>query len=192
MDQSLPKLIEKAKKVPDGNWLGRSTKPSPHLYPHQWNGNSGFIAIGYARYDQKRAQSELSTLFEAQWTNGMVPQIVFSPTVLGDYFQEPDFWQSEASAHFRQGVLTSGITMPPVHATAAWRVFRSASDEISARNWLQEMVPELFRLHEYLYRDRNPQREGLVYIRHPWESGTDNFSWAASLFIDAAMEESEA
>lgn len=66
MDQELQNLIERAKKVLNGNWLGRSTKPSPHLYPHQWNWDSGFIAIGYARYDQARAQSELSTLFEAQ------------------------------------------------------------------------------------------------------------------------------
>ena len=46
------------------------------------NWDSGFIAIGYARYGQGRAQSELSTLFEAQWANGMVPQIVFDPGVL--------------------------------------------------------------------------------------------------------------
>jgi len=56
--------------------------------------------IGYARYDQGRAQSELSTLFEAQWANGMVPQIVFNPAVLGGYFPEPDFWQAERSPHF--------------------------------------------------------------------------------------------
>ncbi len=62
MSEDLVELIEKAKAVLDGNWLGHSTKPSQHLYPHQWNWDSGFIAIGYARYNQKRAQQELSTL----------------------------------------------------------------------------------------------------------------------------------
>ena len=57
-------LVKKAKEVLDGNWLGASTKPAPALYPHQWNWDSGFIAIGYARYNQTRAQQELSTLFK--------------------------------------------------------------------------------------------------------------------------------
>jgi len=77
MSNDMKDLIEKAKSILDANWLGKSTKPSPHLYPHQWNWDSGFIAIGYSRYNQKRAQQELSTLFEAQWKNGMLPQIVF-------------------------------------------------------------------------------------------------------------------
>ena len=28
--------------------------------------------------------------------------------------------------------------------------------------------------HEYLYNERDPFNEGLIYIRHPWESGMDN------------------
>jgi hypothetical protein len=59
--------------------------------------------------------------------------------------------------------------MPPVHAIAAWRVFRNAMDEATARNWLENLYPKLFDLHEYLYRDRDPGKQGLVYIRHPWE-----------------------
>ena len=122
MLSDLKDIIEKAKLVLDRNWLGRSTKPAPHLYPHQWNWDSGFIAVGYARYDQIRAQQELTTLFEAQWANGMLPQIVFNPTALGGYFPESDFWQAERSPHYPPNALTSGITMPPVHAIAARHV----------------------------------------------------------------------
>ncbi len=46
-------LIEKAKKVLGNNWTGGFTKPSPKLYPHQWNWDSGFISIGYSHFDQK-------------------------------------------------------------------------------------------------------------------------------------------
>ncbi len=174
MPETRDQLIEQAKSILDGNWLGQSTKPSPHLYPHQWNWDSGFIAIGYARYDQSRAQQELSSLFAAQWQNGMLPQIVFNPDALGGYFPEPDFWQAERSPHYPQSVLTSGITMPPVHAMAALRVLQQATDGSAAREWLQDLYPRLFALHQYFYRDRDPLREGLVYIRHPWESGLDN------------------
>ncbi|MFQ5914866.1 MAG: trehalase family glycosidase [Nitrospinota bacterium] len=174
MNEELVKLTERAKAVLDGNWLGHSTKPSPHLYPHQWNWDSGFIAIGYARYNQSRAQQELSSLFTAQWKNGMLPQIIFNPDALGGYFPEPDFWQSERSPHHPGNVLTSGITMPPVHAMAALRVFTQATDPQAARDWLQDIFPRILAMHEYFYRERDPNGEGLVYIRHPWESGLDN------------------
>ncbi len=174
MNEELVELTERAKAVLDGNWLGQSTKPSPHLYPHQWNWDSGFIAMGYARYNQIRAQQELSSLFSAQWKNGMLPQIVFNKGALGGYFPEPDFWQSERSPQFPGNVLTSGITMPPVHAIAALRVFNHARDQDAAREWLADMYPRILSMHEYFYRDRDPRGEGLVYIRHPWESGLDN------------------
>src|SRR3712207_6991915 len=38
----------------------------------------------------------------------------------------------------------------------------------------EEAFPRLAAWHEYLYRERDPEEEGLVYIRHPWESGMDN------------------
>lgn len=170
----LPDLISEAKAILGKNWLGQSTKPSPHLYPHQWNWDSGFIAIGYARYNQKRAQQELDTLFSAQWKNGMLPQIIFNEKSLGNYFPEPDFWQSEKSPNFPKGFLTSGITMPPVQAIAARRIFQFAADKKMAFNWLQQIYAKILALHEYFYRERDPLQEGLVFIRHPWESGLDN------------------
>ncbi|NIO07422.1 MAG: glycoside hydrolase [Deltaproteobacteria bacterium] len=188
MPESFEELLGRAKAVLDGNWLGRYTKPSPHLYPHQWNWDSGFIAIGYSHYDQARAQQELSSLFAAQWRNGMVPQIVFNPDALGGYFPEPDFWQGERSSHHPANALTSGITMPPVHAMAALKIVRKAQDRNSARDWLEDLYPRLLKSQEFFYRDRDPNREGLAYIRHPWESGVDNApTWdppLAAMIID--------
>ncbi|HEW81575.1 MAG TPA: hypothetical protein ENH18_04310 [Nitrospirae bacterium] len=116
MSRLFADYIEKAKKILDDNWLGSSTKPAPSLYPHQWNWDSAFIAIGRSHYDTDRAIQEMESLFRAQWSNGMVPQIVFNADALGHYFPEPDFWQVEKSPHAPQDRLTSGITMPPVQA----------------------------------------------------------------------------
>lgn len=174
MTPDLVDPAERAKAVLDRNWTGRYTRPAPRLYPHQWNWDSGFIAIGYARYDQRRAQRELRSLFEAQWANGMLPHVVFDPASLGSYFPEPDVWQAHLSPHYPAGTAVSGITMPPVHATAALHVLRHATDRPAALEWLRRMYPRLLALHEYLYRERDPEAEGLVYIRHPWESGLDN------------------
>ncbi len=74
-------LVAAGRAVLEANWTGTSTVPSRTLYPHQWSWDSAFIAIGRSRYDQERAERELLSLFAAQWSNGMLPHIVFSPDV---------------------------------------------------------------------------------------------------------------
>ena len=186
----LPGLVADAKRVLDGNWrpgagetdsgtggVGPHTVPSPGLYPHQWSWDSAFFAIGRAHYDTPRAKAELRTLFAAQWANGLLPHIVFSP---GDgYFPGPDWWDSARSPHAPRGaagrpVPTSGIVQPPVHATAVLHVADRDPDPAAAAAFLREMHPKLVAWHDYLYRERDADGNGLVYIRHPWESGMDN------------------
>src|SRR5262245_9352675 len=120
-------LIERAKAVLDANRVGRSTKPAPNLYPHQWSWDSAFIAMGYVHYEQPRAEDELRRLFEAQWSNGLVPHIVFNPQA-ERYFPNPEMWGTVGNARIPAGQLTSGIVQPPVHATAALHIFRYAPD----------------------------------------------------------------
>ena len=166
------KLVRRALEVLDGNWLGHATKPSPRLYPHQWSWDSACIAIGYGRVDQARAQRELLSLFAGQWRRGLLPHIVF--TEEARYFPGPEFWQTERSADAPRAPRTSGIVQPPVHATAAWEVFRAAPDREQARAFLVELMPKLAAWHGYLYRERTRDAVGLCEIWHPWESGMDN------------------
>jgi mannosylglycerate hydrolase len=173
MADDYQELIDGAKAVLAGNWLGASTKPAPRLYPHQWSWDSAFIAIGNAHFDQARAQQELSTLFKGQWRNGLLPHIVFNPAA-ADYFPGPEFWKTDRSSEASRDPLTSGIVQPPIHATAAFRVYHHAADKKLAAEFLEDMYPRLVAWHDYLYRERDPNGEGLVYIRHPWESGEDN------------------
>jgi hypothetical protein len=182
MSRVFGEAVRRAREILDANWTGHSTRPAPGLYPHQWNWDSAFIAIGLSRYDTPRAIRELESLFSAQWANGMVPQIVFDPSSLGHYFPEPDFWQTERSPHAPGHVPTSGITMPPVHAIAAERIYRNARRPRRVLPFLERLYPRLLALHRYLYRERDPDGEGLAYIRHPWESGIDNSpSWDGPL-----------
>lgn len=166
-------LIEAARAILDANRVGRYTKPAPNLYPHQWSWDSAFIAMGYAHYDQSRAEDELRSLFAAQWSNGLVPHIVFNPHASA-YSPNPEMWRTRDHPHVPPGQRTSGIVQPPVHATAALHIFRHAQDQAQARAFLADMFPRLYRWHAYLHRERDPHGEGLVYIRHPWESGMDN------------------
>ena len=166
-------LIGQAKTVLDFNWTGEYTRPGPRLYPHQWSWDSAFVAIGYATYDQDRAMRELTSLFGRQWTNGLLPQIVFDPRI-DEYFPGVDFWHAECDESALCDRKTSGVVQPPLHATAALRAYRRAEDTVAALAFLKEMFPRLLAWHDYLYRERDPEDEGLVYIRHPWESGMDN------------------
>jgi mannosylglycerate hydrolase len=90
MHKADEQLVQQAQMVLDFNWNGEYTQPGPHLYPHQWSWDSALIAIGYAHYHQDRAMQELSHLFESQWKNGLLPQIVFNPR-FGEYFPGIDF-----------------------------------------------------------------------------------------------------
>jgi mannosylglycerate hydrolase MGH1-like protein len=176
-------LEEAAKAVLDNDWVGNSTVPSPSLYPHQWSWDSAFIAIGRSWYDQPRAQTELETLFDAQWANGMLPHIVFNPAVPpASYFPGPDFWQSNSASASPAGIETSGITQPPLHAAAALEVYRHAADPPQALAFLERLYPKLVALHAYLERWRDPDQSGLAAMVHPWESGMDNSpAWDAAL-----------
>ncbi|UCF30531.1 MAG: DUF547 domain-containing protein [bacterium] len=182
MPRIFDKYLDRAKGVLRNNWTGSYTKPSPNLYPHQWNWDSGFIAIGKSHYDTRAAIAELDSLFAGQWANGMLPQIIFNPEVLGHYFPEPDFWQADRSPHCPRDRITSGITMPPIHAVAVEHIYDHATQRKDVLPFLRRIYPRLLSLHQYLYRERDPMDEGLVYIRHPWESGVDNSpAWDGSL-----------
>ena len=165
-----------------GNWRGTSTVPSPSLYPHQWSWDSAFIAIGLSHWSQRRAETELLSLFGGQWQDGRVPAIVFDPSVDEEgYFPGPSFWQSNTVSGTAP-LATSGIVQPPIHARAALDVLRNAREPARARAFLRRIYPRLCREHDYLATRRVVDESGLAAIVHPWESGLDNSpSWDAPL-----------
>ena len=93
---------------------------------------------------------------------------------LTNYFPGPNFWHAKESPDAPEHRETSGVVQPPVHATAALYIYRHAENEAKARDFLEYAFSKLGAWHDYLYRERDPEGEGLVYIRHPWESGMDN------------------
>ncbi|NQT96703.1 MAG: glycoside hydrolase [Candidatus Marinimicrobia bacterium] len=169
----LRQLIQQAGAVLTANNFGNATKPAPSLYPHQWNWDSAFIAIGLSHLNQVQAQREISAMFRGQWKNGMVPHIIFNPTA-SDYFPGPAFWASRINPAAPDNILTSGITQPPILAWAALQIYYNAGDTRSALDFLRSIYPRLCRYHSFFHTNRNPDGNGLVYIIHPWESGLDN------------------
>jgi hypothetical protein len=170
---SRERLVQQAKKVLERNWLGYATKPAPRLYPHQWSWDSAFIAMAYAHYDTPRAMQEMRSLFGGQWQNGLLPHIIFNQDAR-DYSPGPEFWQVYRSPYSPPGVVTSGIIQPPVHATSILHIAHHDPDKDRGLAFLREMFPKLRFWHAYLYNERDLEHNGLISIRHPWESGQDN------------------
>ena len=90
-------LAARAAYLLRGNDLGVMTTAAPLLYPHMWSWDAAFVSIGLAPLSVERAVVELDTLLSAQWSNGMIPHIVFANGVDG-YFPGPARWATSALA----------------------------------------------------------------------------------------------
>jgi glycogen debranching enzyme len=176
-------LFAAARRVLAGNWTGASTVPSRRQYPHQWNWDAAYIAIGWSWIDPSRAAQELESLLRGQWADGRVPHIVFNPAVPEDaYFPGPAFWASGAAPDGPAEVATSGLTQPPLQARAALEVAERTPDGEAARAFLGRVFPRLAAQHAYLAGRRDVGGAGLAAIVHPWESGLDDSpAWDAAL-----------
>jgi glycogen debranching enzyme len=175
-------LRDAAESVLEANWTGTSTVPSHTQYPHQWGWDAAYIAIGWAVFDEGRAEQELESILGGQWADGRVPHIRFHPDVpAGAYFPGREFWRSDEVAGAPAGVSTSGITQPPLHARAALDVYQRAADPGSARAFLERIYPALEAQLAYLRDHRDVAGDGLTAIVHPWESLDNSPLWDESL-----------
>jgi len=160
-------LVEVLRQNDRGSW----TVPAADLYPHQWLWDSCFIAVGLRHIDIVRAQKELTSLLRGQWSNGMLPNMIF---VAGkEYSRDREIWRSYLSPYSPNSVATSGITQPPMLAEAVMAVGEKLN-KTERRSWYRKMYQPLVRYHEWLYTERDPHNEGLVINLHPYETGLDN------------------
>ncbi len=148
----------------ENDW-GGFTLPSKRLYPYQWNWDSMFVALGFSEIDLDRAWTEIESLFEGQWDNGMAAHIVFRrdcPT----YFPGPSIWQS------RHSPPTSGLSQPPVAATVVRDLFEK--DPVMGLERLRVLFPKLIKWHRWFHTMRVISGGTAIAVTHPWESGRDN------------------
>ncbi|MEM7241372.1 MAG: trehalase family glycosidase [Pseudomonadota bacterium] len=167
------RIIEKAAEILRKNDLGTYTVPTHGLYPFQWNWDSCLTALGQAYSDEKRAWTEIETLSDHQWEDGMVPHIIFHKEDDG-YFPGPEVWGTN------RPTPTSGITQPPVAGFAVQRLFERAKDRSAAEVKVRQLLPKIHKWHKWFYETRDPNATGLAAIIHPWETGRDNsIDWDA-------------
>jgi hypothetical protein len=160
-----------AEAVLRGNDLGAYTRPSPRLYPHQWLWDSAFIALGWAHLDWARAVREVDSVLAGQWENGFLPHIIYNPSVT-DYSPGPEWWPGTPTR--RPGVLTSGISQPPVLPTCIYLAGLLQPDERTRLEWWARVYGPVLDSMCYFSRHRTLGGSPLIAVIHPWEAGLDN------------------
>ncbi len=168
-------IQKECERVLNSNWRGGYTVPSPHLYPFQWNWDSGFIALGYLHMDPEKALQEMEHLFLGQWDNGFLPHIVFhnEENLDAEYFPSADYWNSHVSEQAPKGLRTTGISQPPIHGYVLERIF----EKTGSTPRLTSLFEKLVHYHRYLYEVRDTRKNSLLSIWHNWETGMDNSPW---------------
>ncbi|MDJ0646183.1 MAG: trehalase family glycosidase [Flavobacteriaceae bacterium] len=166
-------LQKKAIEILNKNWKEGFTIPCENLYPFQWKWDSGFIAIGLAHFNIERAKAEIETLLNAQWKNGMIPHIIFH-NESDTYFPGKDFHNSFLSPNARKEYPSTGLVQPPVLGFVLEELYRISMNKEAIMRYIETHIDKVFLNHQYFYMKRDVHNEGLVYIYHNWESGTDN------------------
>ena len=147
------------------NDRGGFTVPTDKLYPHQWNWDSAFTALGISTFNKTRAWQELILLINAQWKNGMIPHIVFHENN-PNYFPGPNHWQCKSVSN------TSCHSQPPVLASIVLEMIQKGDNYDVQKG--RSLFSSLMAYHEWFFSARDPNNEGFISIIHPWESGRDN------------------
>ena len=163
---SADEIDEQAKAILMQNDLGNFTIPTKRLYPYQWNWDSAFCALGIATYDMNRAYLELESLVEAQWSDGMIPHIVFRNDD-PDYFPGPSVWGANKTPP------SSGISQPPVLASILLQLDQR-DEALEYKENLKKLIPKISAWHKWFHQYRDPDGLGIIAAVHPWETGRDN------------------
>lgn len=107
----------------------------------------------------------------------MMPHMIYSSRY--PYKLEGLLWHTKK--YSPGATRTSGLTQPPMLAIAVERVAHAMAPS-HAKDFVTEMLPVIMKYHDWIYRERDPQRSGLTVCLHSWESGLDDTPyWTAPM-----------
>ena len=137
--------------------------PSPTHYPFQWFWDSSFHAIALLQVDAGLAKQELRCLMQGAQPDGYIAHML-----LWDTSSNPEWFTPEACIRLDHPHFT-GTIQPPVVARSLERIYDATHDAAFVR----ELFPRIVAFMRWLDRVRDVDRDGLVTIIQPDESGLD-------------------
>ena len=167
-------LAQKALMTLVGNWRSpRGNLTHDGLFPSSavsyfngfWAWDSWKHAAAIARFDTELAKQQVRAMYAHQDDRGMIADVVYVDPA-------EDNWRD---------------TKPPLSAWAVGEILKYGVDN----GFLAEVYPQIVRYHDWWYRDRDHDGDGLAeygstdgtLIAARWESGMDN----AVRFDDTTM-----
>ncbi len=161
-------------------WDNRSFNfvcPSNKTYPFQWLWESCFHAIALTHVDIGLAQQELVCLLQGAQPDGFIPHMIL--------------WEREKHleeiATYNIAMLNdylTAITQPPVLAQAVERVYTAGKD----KSFLASVLPRTKAYYRWWIEHRDPDRDNLIAIVQPDESGLDALPGYDALLKMATMD----
>ena len=141
------------------------TCPATPRYRHQWYWDSCFHAIVWRHFDPARARAELRTLLRAGRLDGFIPHTAF--------WDRPARWRRAPfyGTHTVFGCSATATIQTPLLALAWELVAEMSGDD---PGFATEALPALRLHYDWLDRERDPDRDGLLTIILPDESGLDD------------------
>lgn len=130
-------------------------RPASTKYSNsQWLWDSGWHMLVWSHRDVDNSVKDLRTMLQFQQENGFIPEMIY--------------WESTGPAHFQNSKFTDITQMPmlPYALRAIW----NASGDVEL---MKEFVPKLVDYFQWWEDVRDPDRDGLISVIHPWESGID-------------------
>ena len=167
------KFIKKARLIFEKNtfqgfskWRNTDYKfiaPSDKEYVFQWLWDTAFHAIVLSNFDVEWAKKEILNFLLVQGDDGFIPHVIF----WGNGKKLPRWAYIESVISIRP--RTSSITQPPILPIAVEQIYNKSKD----RNFLAETVDKLAKNHKWLLENRDNDKDSLISIISPNESGMD-------------------
>lgn len=137
--------------------------PSDKEYVFQWLWDTAFHAIVLSSFDVEWAKKEILNFLLGQGDDGFIPHVIF----WGNGKRLPRWAYIESVISIRP--RTSSITQPPILPIAVEQIYKKSKD----RNFLAETVDKLAKNHKWLLGNRDNDKDSLISIISPNESGMD-------------------
>lgn len=175
------KYTAKARKIFENNLISgyanwnksdyKFIAPAKKEYVYQFLWDTGFHAIVLSHFDTEWAKDEIRNHLKAQWEDGFIPHIIFWK---GQTHELPHWAFLESKPSLRPN--TSAITQPPIFPIAVEKIYekeKEAHGLNAAKGFLKEILPKLAKANRWLIENRDPDKDGLISIISPNESGMD-------------------
>jgi beta-galactosidase len=165
VDETREMIAQKAVQTLVNNWRGPAGRmqhsgmfPSSAIsyFNGYWAWDTWKQAVGSLIFDPELAKEQVREMFRHQDQSGMIADVVYLDS-------SEDNWRD---------------SKPPLAGWAIERIFLETGD----RDFVRELYPKLVAYHEFWYRDRDHDRDGLceygstdgTIVAARWESGMDN------------------